>query len=33
VSARFRHDVANLAQVEGTSFYRRLRQKFGRLSS
>ena len=33
VSARFRHDVANLAQVAGTSFYRRLREKFGRLSS
>ena len=33
VSATFRHDVANLAQVAGTSFYRRLRQKFGRLSS
>jgi NAD+ kinase len=33
VSATFRHDVANLAQVEGSSFYRRLRQKFGRLSS
>jgi NAD+ kinase len=33
VSATFRHDVANLAQVEATSFYRRLRQKFGRLSS
>ncbi len=33
VSATFRHDVANLAQVEGSSFYRRLREKFGRLSS
>jgi NAD+ kinase len=33
VSATFRHDVASLAQVAGTSFYRRLRQKFGRLSS
>ena len=33
VSATFRHDVANLAQVEGSSFYRRLRQKFGRLSA
>ncbi|HEV2061888.1 MAG TPA: NAD(+)/NADH kinase [Solirubrobacteraceae bacterium] len=33
VSATFRHDVANLAQVAGSSFYRRLRQKFGRLSS
>jgi NAD+ kinase len=33
VSATFRNDVANLAQVAGTSFYRRLREKFGRLSS
>ncbi len=33
VSATFRHDVANLAQVAGSSFYRRLREKFGRLSS
>ena len=33
VSATFRHAVAGLAQVAGTSFYRRLRQKFGRLSS
>ncbi|HEX8085219.1 MAG TPA: NAD(+)/NADH kinase [Solirubrobacteraceae bacterium] len=33
VSATFRHEVANLAQVAETSFYRRLRQKFGRLSS
>ncbi len=33
VSATFRHEVASLAQVAGTSFYRRLRQKFGRLSS
>lgn len=33
VRATFRHAVANLAQVEDTSFYRRLRQKFGRLSS
>jgi NAD+ kinase len=32
VSASFRDDVANLAQIAGTSFYRRLRQKFGRLS-
>jgi NAD+ kinase len=32
VSATFRDDVASLAQVPGTSFYRRLRQKFGRLS-
>ena len=33
VTATFRHDVANLAQVAGSSFYRRLREKFGRLSS
>jgi NAD+ kinase len=33
VTATFRHDVANLAQVAGSSFYRRLRQKFGRLSA
>ncbi|HEV3001647.1 MAG TPA: NAD(+)/NADH kinase [Solirubrobacteraceae bacterium] len=33
VTATFRDDVASLAQVAGTSFYRRLRQKFGRLSS
>ena len=32
VSATFRDDVANLAQIAGTSFYRRLRQKFARLS-
>ncbi len=30
---RFRHDGALLAQVAGASFYRRLRQKFGRLAS
>jgi NAD+ kinase len=33
VSATFQHDVASLAQVAGSSFYRRLREKFGRLSS
>ena len=33
VHARFRHDVALLAQVPGSTFYRRLRDKFGRLSS
>jgi NAD+ kinase len=33
VDARFRHDVASLAQVPGSTFYRRLREKFGRLSS
>jgi NAD+ kinase len=31
--ARFEHDAACLAQVPGWSFYRRLRTKFGRLSS
>ena len=29
---RFRHDVALLAQMQGASFYHRLREKFGRLS-
>jgi NAD+ kinase len=32
VRARFAHDVAKLGQMEGSSFYRRLREKFGRLS-
>jgi hypothetical protein len=32
VQARFAHDVATLAQMDGSSFYRRLREKFGRLS-
>jgi len=32
VRARFEEDVATLAQMEGSSFYRRLREKFGRLS-
>jgi NAD+ kinase len=32
VRASFAHDVATLAQMEGSSFYRRLREKFGRLS-
>jgi NAD+ kinase len=32
VRAGFAHDVAKLAQMEGSSFYRRLREKFGRLS-
>jgi NAD+ kinase len=31
--ARFVHDVGTLAQLPGSSFYRRLRQKFGRLAS
>jgi NAD+ kinase len=33
VTAAFRHDVALLAQLPGSSFYRRLREKFGRLAS
>jgi NAD+ kinase len=33
VRARFAHDVGLLAQVPGSTFYRRLRDKFGRLSS
>jgi NAD+ kinase len=33
VEATFMHDVAKLAQVPGSTFYRRLREKFGRLSS
>ena len=33
VRATFRRDVACLAQVPGSSFYRRLREKFGRLAS
>jgi NAD+ kinase len=32
VRAGFAHDVATLAQMDGSSFYRRLREKFGRLS-
>ena len=32
IRARFEHDVATLAQMDGSSFYRRLRVKFGRLS-
>jgi NAD+ kinase len=31
--AGFERDVAGLAQLPGSSFYRRLRAKFGRLSS
>jgi len=31
--ARFEHDASCLAQLPGSSFYRRLRTKFGRLSS
>ena len=33
VEARFVDDVGTLAQLPGTSFYRRLREKFGRLAS
>ncbi len=33
LQARFASDMATLAQVPGTSFYRRLREKFGRLAS
>jgi len=32
IAARFRHDAACLAQAPGSTFYRRLREKFGRLS-
>jgi NAD+ kinase len=31
--ARFLNDVGRLAQIPGTSFYQRLRQKFGRLAT
>jgi NAD+ kinase len=33
VEARFTHDQGALAQVAGTTFYQRLRQKFGRLAT
>jgi NAD+ kinase len=33
ITAAFLREAADLAQVPGSSFYRRLRQKFGRLSS
>jgi NAD+ kinase len=33
VSAVYRRDAAKLAQVPGSSFYRRLRDKFGRLAA
>jgi len=33
ISVRFVHDAACLAQVSGSTFYRRLREKFGRLSN
>jgi NAD+ kinase len=32
LTSRFRHEASCLAQVPGSSFYRRLREKFGRLS-
>ncbi len=32
LAVRFRHGASCLAQVPGSSFYRRLREKFGRLS-
>jgi len=33
IEARFVKDLGTLAQLPGTSFYRRLREKFGRLAS
>jgi NAD+ kinase len=33
VTARFVREAADLAQIPGSSFYRRLREKFGRLAS
>jgi NAD+ kinase len=33
VGARFEHELGTIAQLPGSSFYRRLREKFGRLSS
>jgi NAD+ kinase len=33
VEARFAHDRGALAQLPGTTFYHRLREKFGRLAS
>jgi NAD+ kinase len=33
IEARFVHDVGSLAQLPDSSFYRRLREKFGRLAS
>jgi NAD+ kinase len=33
IHARFVNDVGTIAQVPGTTFYRRLREKFGRLAS
>jgi NAD+ kinase len=33
IEARFLNDVGTIAQLPGSSFYRRLREKFGRLAS
>ncbi|MGH2865735.1 MAG: NAD(+)/NADH kinase [Solirubrobacteraceae bacterium] len=33
IEARFANDVGTIAQLPGSSFYRRLREKFGRLAS
>jgi NAD+ kinase len=33
IEASFMKDLGTLAQLPGTSFYRRLREKFGRLAS
>jgi NAD+ kinase len=33
LDARFLHDIGTIAQLPGSSFYRRLREKFGRLAS
>jgi NAD+ kinase len=33
IEARFVNDVATIAQLPGTTFYRRLREKFGRLAN
>jgi NAD+ kinase len=33
LEARFAHDQGRLAQIAGTTFYQRLRQKFGRLAT
>src|SRR3984957_12593995 len=33
LQARFENDLACLAQLQGTTFYQRLRQKFGRLAT
>jgi NAD+ kinase len=33
IGARFVNDVGTIVQLPGSSFYRRLREKFGRLAS